>query len=94
MTFIKRVSLTLAYITTSGLCRLKEILGEIENAESRKTLIFTSTKHMADDLSYRMRRDGYPVSCIHGDKNQTQRDRTMKGQCRSNCSFTSFISLH
>ena len=59
---------------------MKEILDEIEKAPERKTLIFTSTKAMADDLTYRMRRDRYPVSCIHGDKSQMERDRVMRGE--------------
>ena len=59
---------------------MKEILDEIEKAPERKTLIFTSTKAMADDLTYRMRRDRYPVSSIHGDKSQMERDRVMRGE--------------
>ena len=63
-------------------CSLKQILEEIEAAPQRKTLIFTSTKAMADDLTFRMRRDNYPVSSIHGDKTQRERDRVMRGESR------------
>lgn len=49
---------------------LEEIMGEREN----KTLIFTETKRRADDLTRRMRRDGWPAMCIHGDKSQPERD--------------------
>ncbi|XP_064594732.1 probable ATP-dependent RNA helicase DDX5 isoform X2 [Liolophura sinensis] len=49
---------------------LEEIMGEKEN----KTLIFTETKRRADDLVRRMKRDGWPALCIHGDKSQPERD--------------------
>ncbi|XP_071814818.1 uncharacterized protein [Apostichopus japonicus] len=49
---------------------LEEIMGEKEN----KTLIFTETKKKSDDLVRRLRRDGWPAMCIHGDKAQQERD--------------------
>ncbi|XP_013380174.1 ATP-dependent RNA helicase dbp2-like isoform X2 [Lingula anatina] len=49
---------------------LEEIMAEREN----KTLVFTETKRRADDLGRRMRRDGWPAVCIHGDKSQPERD--------------------
>lgn len=49
---------------------LEEIMGEKEN----KTLVFVETKRKCDDLSRRMKRDGWPVLCIHGDKSQPERD--------------------
>ncbi|CAH3013581.1 unnamed protein product [Porites evermanni] len=49
---------------------LEEIMGESEN----KSLIFTETKRRADELTRRMRRDGWPAMCIHGDKSQPERD--------------------
>lgn len=49
---------------------LEEIMGEKEN----KTLIFTETKRRADELTRRMRREGWPAMCIHGDKSQPERD--------------------
>lgn len=49
---------------------LEEIMGEKEN----KTIIFTETKRRADDLTRRMRREGWPAICIHGDKSQPERD--------------------
>ncbi|VDM36855.1 unnamed protein product [Toxocara canis] len=39
-----------------------------------KTLVFVETKRKADDLTRSMRRDGWPTLCIHGDKNQGERD--------------------
>ncbi|XP_076312283.1 putative ATP-dependent RNA helicase DDX17 isoform X1 [Tachypleus tridentatus] len=49
---------------------LEEIMGEKEN----KTLIFVETKKKVDDLTKRMRKDGWPAMCIHGDKSQPERD--------------------
>src|SRR6185437_10286180 len=45
-----------------------------------KTLVFVETKRKADDLTYRVRKDGWPALCIHGSKSQTERDWVMKGR--------------
>lgn len=37
------------------------------------------TKRKADDLTRSMRRDGWPTLCIHGDKNQGERDWVLSG---------------
>ncbi|XP_076021154.1 putative ATP-dependent RNA helicase DDX17 [Genypterus blacodes] len=49
---------------------MEEIMAEKEN----KTIIFVETKKRCDDLTRRMRRDGWPTMCIHGDKSQPERD--------------------
>ncbi|XP_069022045.1 probable ATP-dependent RNA helicase DDX17 [Embiotoca jacksoni] len=49
---------------------MEEIMAEKEN----KTIIFVETKKRCDDLTRRMRRDGWPGMCIHGDKSQPERD--------------------
>uniref|UniRef100_A0A8C7VE80 RNA helicase n=1 Tax=Oncorhynchus mykiss TaxID=8022 RepID=A0A8C7VE80_ONCMY len=49
---------------------LEEIMSEKEN----KTIIFTETKRRCDELTRRMRRDGWPAMGIHGDKSQQERD--------------------
>ncbi|KAM9746519.1 putative ATP-dependent RNA helicase DDX17 isoform 2-T2 [Menidia menidia] len=49
---------------------MEEIMAEKEN----KTIIFAETKRRCDDLTRRMRRDGWPAMCIHGDKSQPERD--------------------
>ncbi|KAI8986580.1 P-loop containing nucleoside triphosphate hydrolase protein [Pilobolus umbonatus] len=40
----------------------------------RKTIIFTSTKRTADDITRFLRQDGFPALAIHGDKQQNERD--------------------
>ncbi|XP_026463414.1 probable ATP-dependent RNA helicase DDX17 isoform X2 [Ctenocephalides felis] len=49
---------------------LKEIMAEKEN----KTIIFIETKRRVDDITRKMKRDGWPAVCIHGDKSQNERD--------------------
>uniref|UniRef100_A0A673JUP6 RNA helicase n=1 Tax=Sinocyclocheilus rhinocerous TaxID=307959 RepID=A0A673JUP6_9TELE len=42
--------------------------------KENKTIIFVETKRRCDDLTRRMRRDGWPAMGIHGDKSQQERD--------------------
>ncbi|XP_059178455.1 uncharacterized protein LOC131957724 isoform X2 [Physella acuta] len=54
--------------------KLVKLLNEIMQEKENKTLIFVETKRKADDISRRMKRDGWPVISIHGDKSQQERD--------------------
>ncbi|PVD37618.1 hypothetical protein C0Q70_00214 [Pomacea canaliculata] len=54
--------------------KLVKLLNEIMQEKENKTLIFVETKRKCDDIHRRMRRDGWPVLCIHGDKSQQERD--------------------
>ncbi|KAK7111878.1 probable ATP-dependent RNA helicase DDX17 [Littorina saxatilis] len=54
--------------------KLVKLLNEIMQERENKTLIFVETKRKCDDISRRMKRDGWPVMCIHGDKSQQERD--------------------
>ncbi|PNF25831.1 putative ATP-dependent RNA helicase DDX17 [Cryptotermes secundus] len=49
---------------------LKEIMAEKEN----KSIVFIETKRRVDEITRKMRRDGWPAACIHGDKSQPERD--------------------
>jgi len=53
---------------------LEEIMGEKEN----KTIVFVETKRKCDDIERRMRKDGWSVACIHGDKSQIERDQVLR----------------
>jgi superfamily II DNA/RNA helicase len=53
---------------------LQEIMGEQEN----KTIVFTETKRKADELTRMLKRDGWMVHCIHGDKSQQDRDWVLR----------------
>ncbi|EEC11603.1 ATP-dependent RNA helicase, putative, partial [Ixodes scapularis] len=54
--------------------KLLKLLQEIMNERENKTIIFAETKRKVDELTRRMRRDGWPAMCIHGDKSQPERD--------------------
>ena len=54
--------------------KLARLLEEIGCEPQNKILVFTETKRKADDLTRLMRREGYPAMCIHGDKQQKERD--------------------
>ncbi|KAI1720891.1 DEAD/DEAH box helicase domain-containing protein [Ditylenchus destructor] len=54
--------------------RLIELLSEIGEYTECKTIVFVETKRKADNLTFEMRQDGWPVKCIHGDKSQSERD--------------------
>lgn len=43
-----------------------------------KVLIFVQTKRLADQLTQKMRRNGLPGLCIHGDKSQTEREWVLR----------------
>ena len=61
--------------------RLQKILEDLSHEKENKTLIFVETKRKADDLTRRMKRDGWPVSCIHGDKSQQEREWVLQSEC-------------
>ncbi|CAD5218885.1 unnamed protein product [Bursaphelenchus okinawaensis] len=54
--------------------KLFTTLTHIMKQPDYKTIIFVETKRKADDLTREMRRDGWPALCIHGDKEQRERD--------------------
>jgi len=55
--------------------RLLDLLEHImKQVRDCKTLIFVETKRKADELTRQMRKDGWPALCIHGDKNQSERE--------------------
>jgi len=54
--------------------RLIQILEKLLNEKDAKVIIFVDTKRKADDLTRGMRRDGWPALCIHGDKEQRERN--------------------
>ncbi|KAK6058014.1 DEAD/DEAH box helicase, partial [Cooperia oncophora] len=60
--------------------RMMQLLNDIMNQPECKTIIFVETKRKADDLTRWMRRDGWPTLCIHGDKNQGERDWVLSGE--------------
>uniref|UniRef100_A0AAY4ABG9 RNA helicase n=1 Tax=Denticeps clupeoides TaxID=299321 RepID=A0AAY4ABG9_9TELE len=51
----------------------------IQHEKENKTIIFVETKRRCDELTRRMRRDGWPAMGIHGDKSQQERDWVLNG---------------
>jgi len=54
--------------------KLARLLEEIAADSTSKIMVFVETKRKADELTRLMRRDGYPAMCIHGDKEQKERE--------------------
>jgi len=54
--------------------KLARLLEEIGCEANSKILVFVETKRKADELTRLMRKDGWPAMCIHGDKQQKERD--------------------
>lgn len=53
----------------SSLCQLLE-----REMDGSRLLIFCETKRGCDDVTRRLRQDGWPALSIHGDKSQQERD--------------------
>jgi ATP-dependent RNA helicase RhlE len=49
------------------------------NQDMTRTIVFTRTKRGADRVARHLESNGVPVSAIHGNKSQAQRDQAMKG---------------
>jgi len=54
--------------------KLCKLLEEIMQEKENKTIIFLETKRTTNDLTMKLRRDGWPAKCIHGDKTQQERE--------------------
>jgi superfamily II DNA/RNA helicase len=53
---------------------MTKLLENIMSQKDNKTIIFVETKRKVDELTRRLRRDGWPAMCIHGDKQQQERE--------------------
>ena len=49
-----------------------------EGGESNRTLVFVETKKGADQLDEFLYRDGFPVTSIHGDRTQKEREEALR----------------
>uniref|UniRef100_A0A914I8C5 RNA helicase n=1 Tax=Globodera rostochiensis TaxID=31243 RepID=A0A914I8C5_GLORO len=55
--------------------RLNELLLKIQQKQNEaKTIVFVGTKRTADTLTRQVRQDGFSALCIHGDKDQNERN--------------------
>lgn len=55
------------------LCRLLDVY------DPNLAIVFCNTKKMADEVADELKEKGYHADALHGDLNQTQRDRVMNG---------------
>lgn len=55
----------------------QRLLGILKDVGRDKTLVFTATKRMADQVSNDLYQNQYSVEAIHGDKSQNERDRVI-----------------
>lgn len=65
---------------------LKNVTNIAQEADN-KTIIFTGTKRVADELSYYLKREGFAALALHGDKTQAERDYTLNQFKSSRCSI-------
>jgi len=56
----------------------KFVPSELGSASEQLTLVFVETKRGADALEEFLYRDGYPVTSIHGDRSQREREDALK----------------
>lgn len=55
------------------------LLQLVKQRTMESVLVFTRTKHRADQLAYRLARSGVKTACIHGDRSQRQREAALAG---------------
>ncbi|KAK2711472.1 hypothetical protein QYM36_012590 [Artemia franciscana] len=67
--------------------KLAQLIEEIMSNDLNKTMVFAETKKKVDSITQRLRRDGWPAMCIHGDKNQPERDWVLKEFRHGSCSI-------
>jgi ATP-dependent RNA helicase DDX5/DBP2 len=59
--------------------KLIKVLAAVMRDQNCKVIIFAQTKKRVDDFFFTIKRLGYPVYAIHGDKRQQERDRVLQG---------------
>ena len=59
--------------------RLAKVLAAVMRDQDCKAIIFAQTKKRVDEFFFTIKRLGYPVFPIHGDKRQQERDRVLQG---------------
>ena len=70
-------------LQTFSICSVRilnifEVIAKMLNPGYSLTLVFTETKKGADSLDNYLYDRGYRSSCIHGDRNQREREEALK----------------
>ncbi len=55
------------------------LLALLKSADTRSVLVFARTRHRAERLTQHIRRAGYKVTSLHGDRSQSQREEALSG---------------
>ena len=55
------------------------LLALLKSADTKSVLVFARTKHRAERLTQQIRRAGYKVTSLHGDRSQSQREEALSG---------------
>lgn len=66
------------YIEVRGRAKTPALMQLLDEKKYDLSLVFVSTKAMADDLSKQLTKAGHPADAIHGDLQQNQRNNVMK----------------
>jgi len=66
------------YYEVQGRSKIEVICRVLDTEAARKAIVFANTKRAVDDISDALAARGYSSDRLHGDLNQTMRDRVMK----------------
>ena len=70
---------SLDFLKLYFLHRLSKVLSVVMRDQNSKVIIFAQTKKRVDEFFSVIKRLGYPVFPIHGNKRQNERDRVLQG---------------
>jgi ATP-dependent RNA helicase DDX5/DBP2 len=62
-----------------------ELPGEDAQKQFPRTIVFTNTKRLCDNLVHKMNADNWPAASMHGDKEQGERERVLRGFKSGTC---------
>lgn len=66
-----------SYMETTESTKSATLAGLIRKHKPKLTLVFCNTKHKVDELSSRLKRQGFRAEGLHGDMDQSRRDAIM-----------------
>jgi ATP-dependent RNA helicase DeaD len=66
-----------SYMETTEQTKSATLAGLIRKHKPQLSLVFCNTKHMVDELSSRLKRQGFRAEGLHGDMDQSRRDAIM-----------------
>jgi ATP-dependent RNA helicase DeaD len=63
-----------SYMETTEKTKAQALIGLIRKHKPKLALVFCNTKHMVDELTRTLKRQGFRVEGLHGDMDQSRRD--------------------